>query len=568
MTAPAPHDNADRLAALRRYGILDTPPEEAFDEITRLLAHVCRAPVAVINFIDEARQWFKSEIGLGVRETPLDISFCAHAILQPGLFIVPDATQDERFACNPLVTSDPHLRFYAGALLETSDGFALGTICVLDTVPRDLDGPQKDALRTLARQVMSQLELRRELAAQARVRDELRRASEAAERANAAKDRFLATLSHELRTPLSPVLLAAAEWATNRDLPEALRDDLAMIHRNVELETRLIDDLLDLTRIVSGKLRLHPEPVRVHPLLTSVLDICAGDIFDKDLHVECDLRAADDRIIADPARLQQVLWNLIKNATKFTPDGGRIRVVTSDDGRGRLRIEVRDSGVGIPPDALPRVFEAFEQGGAEVTQRHGGLGLGLAISRAVVDLHGGTIRAESEGTGRGASFIVELPASRASVEPLASSGPSPGGHERRSGLRILLVEDHADTAKLLGRLLGRMGYVVLTAGTVARALDLAEAEPFDLVISDVGLPDASGYDLMRQIGQKHGISGIALSGYGMEGDLREAREAGFAEHLIKPVTVEMLDQAIRRIVPTLEGATSPGTEPDSSKGPW
>ena len=155
MTAPTPHDNADRLAALRRYGILDTPPEEAFDGITRLLAHVCRAPVAVINFVDEARQWFKSEIGLGVRETPLDISFCAHAILRPGLFIVPDTTKDDRFACNPLVTSDPHLRFYAGALLETSDGLALGTVCVLDTVPRDLDGPQKDALRTVARQVMS-----------------------------------------------------------------------------------------------------------------------------------------------------------------------------------------------------------------------------------------------------------------------------------------------------------------------------------------------------------------------------------------------------------------------------
>jgi signal transduction histidine kinase len=408
MTAPAPHDNADRLAALRRYDILDTPPEEAFDGITRLLAHVCRAPVAVINFVDEARQWFKSEIGLGVRETPLDISFCAHAILRPGLFIVPDTTKDERFSCNPLVTSDPHLRFYAGALLETSDGFALGTICVLDTVPRDLDGPQRDALRTLARQVMSQLELRRELAAQARVREELRRASEAAERANAAKDRFLATLSHELRTPLSPVLLAAAEWASNVDLPEALRGDLAMIHRNVELETRLIDDLLDLTRIVSGKLRLHPEPVRVHPLLTSVLDICAGDIFDKDLQVECDLRAADDRITADPARLQQVLWNLLKNATKFTPDGGWIRVVTSGEGRGRLRIEVRDSGVGIPPDALPRVFEAFEQGGEEVTHRHGGLGLGLAISRAVVDLHGGTIRADA-AEGGGCRMVVELP---------------------------------------------------------------------------------------------------------------------------------------------------------------
>ena len=184
MPPTAPCDDEPRLKALRRYGILDTSPEEAFDGIARLAAHVCRAPIAVINFIDERRQWFKSEIGLGVRETPLDVSICAHAILQTGLFVIRDTTKDERFARNPLVVSAPHLRFYAGALLETSDGHALGTLCVLDHVPRDLDEAQGDALLTLARQVMAQLELRRELAAQARNQEELRRARDDAERAN------------------------------------------------------------------------------------------------------------------------------------------------------------------------------------------------------------------------------------------------------------------------------------------------------------------------------------------------------------------------------------------------
>jgi hypothetical protein len=379
--------------------------------------------------------------------------------------------------------------------------------------------------------------------------EELTRMKELAESANRAKDHFLAVLSHELRTPLTPVLTTIQLLDRRTDLPADLREPLAMIRRNVALEARLIDDLLDLTRIARGKLELYFQPVDVHELLHQVLEICNPDIHAKRIGVTTELAAHRRWVQADPARLQQVLWNLLKNAVKFTPDGGHVTVGTSDGRGGTLQVRVVDTGIGIDAGMLPQIFDAFEQGGQDVTRLFGGLGLGLAISKALVDLHGGAITAESGGRGLGATFTLTLAA--AASEPLAASPlPTPPAEAHGpAGLRILLVEDHADTREALSDLLRMYGHDVQVAGSVTAALAAAGADPFDLVISDLGLPDGSGLELMPRIRAlvSYEVKGICLTGYGMEEDIRKSREAGFLAHLTKPVNFQELTAVLSRI---------------------
>ena len=360
--------------------------------------------------------------------------------------------------------------------------------------------------------------------------------------ANDAKDQFLATLSHELRTPLTPVLALVAGLQEDERAMD-LRRELDVIRRNVELEARLIDDLLDLTRIARGKLELLRGPADVRQILTHALQTCARDLTAKDLRLSTLLAAEDHGVWADGPRLTQVFWNLVRNAVKFTAPGGTIRVSSRIE-EGWLAVEVADDGMGIAPEMLPRIFDAFEQGQRSITRRFGGLGLGLAISKAIVDLHGGSLSADSGGTGKGATFTVRLqilPGARS-----ASPQPPAATQEDRPGWRILLVEDHEDTAEAMADLLGARGHRVTVARTLAEARAAADRESFDLLVSDLGLPDGSGHELMRELGAR-GLRGIALSGYGMEDDLRKSREAGFERHLIKPVSPQALEAAIQQV---------------------
>jgi two-component system, chemotaxis family, CheB/CheR fusion protein len=382
---------------------------------------------------------------------------------------------------------------------------------------------------------------------------ELRQAKEDAEAANQAKDRFLATLSHELRTPLSPVLLLASTLAEDPGVPPALRPLLDTIRRNVELEARLIDDLLDLTRITRGKLDMRLEVTDLRKLVEHTIEIaCAREMAAGRLRVVVELSPEDHRLWADSSRLTQVLWNLLSNAVKFTPVGGTVTVRSWADG-DLLVLQVSDTGVGIDPDLLPHIFDAFEQGRIRSPRRMGGLGLGLAIGRAIAEMHGGTLTADSDGRGRGARFTLALPRGR----ELPTAEEAPQGIEspksKIQNLRILLVEDNADTAEAMASLLALSGHQVTTARSVSQALSAVERrDGFDLVISDLGLPDGSGIDLMRELSTRHGLRGIALSGYGMEEDVRQSLEAGFTRHLTKPVSLPQLQAALREIAGTGE----------------
>ena len=372
--------------------------------------------------------------------------------------------------------------------------------------------------------------------------------------ANAAKDQFLALLSHELRNPLSPVIAMVGELeATLPDSP-AVHEALEVIRRNVELEAHLIDDLLDITRIAKGKLQLTFETICVHQIVHRAYEICREDIAAKNLEVEFRLRAADAHVEGDPARLQQVFWNLIKNSVKFTPEKGRITIKTVNPAPDKIDIRIADTGMGIEPERIEKIFNAFEQGQTSITRRFGGLGLGLTISKALIDAHGGKIRVESPGKDQGSTFSLEL-----ATVPSPISGDGAGAKkDRRAALekgadlpryrRVLVVDDHEDTCTGMKRMLERRGYQITVAHTAQQAVEKVRTQEFDLLISDIGLPDRSGYELMREVQSSKTLPGIALSGFGTEHDVNQSLAAGFSEHLTKPINFERLEEAICNVL--------------------
>ncbi len=391
----------------------------------------------------------------------------------------------------------------------------------------------------------------------ARQRTELEEAYRQAKEANARKDQFLARLSHELRTPLTPILAAVSEPDAGRAGGPELEETFRLIRRNVELEARLIDDLLDITRIVHGKLELDLRPVDLHELIGHALAICRPTAQAKGVTLSQDLHAARYRVSGDAARLQQVFWNLLNNAIKFTPAGGRVGIRTRDVADDRLEVEVTDSGMGITPERLEKIFDAFEQGDARVTREYGGLGLGLAICKALVEAHGGEISARSPGLGQGAVFRVALASSPVEA-PAKAEAPAPAaakaGAEAAVAWSVLLVEDHADSARVLVRLMTRRGYKVFHAASVAEAEALYRSEPVDVIVSDLGLPDGNGLDLIKRLQTIHPAPSIVLSGYGEAEAQASSLGAGVLEHLTKPVEWTRLEAVLQRVL----GQSRPG----------
>jgi signal transduction histidine kinase/ActR/RegA family two-component response regulator len=382
---------------------------------------------------------------------------------------------------------------------------------------------------------------------------ERRRAEEAlqqqkaiVEAADRTKDHFLAMLSHELRTPLTPVISALESLETEPAQTEDSKAALAMVRRNIELETQLIDDLLDFTRITRDKLQLRFVPVDAHLAISNVVEICRTEADSRRLRVHLNLRALMYHVAADAAKFQQIVWNLLKNAIKFTPEAGEITISSSNPSPEILTISVRDTGIGMEPEVMQRIFDPFEQGNRSFERRFGGLGLGLAISKSLAQAHGGTLTAQSEGRDRGSTFVLSMQ----TTSPAKGLG-SPAresGETSVQGLRILLVDDHQDTCAALEKLLVRRGHLVAATHNVRSAMEAAVRNRFDLLISDIALPDGSGIELMRQLQAISKMPGIAISGFGNNGDIEKSLEAGFCEHLIKPVKLEKLEAAMERAI--------------------
>ncbi|MDX2081371.1 MAG: response regulator [Terrimicrobiaceae bacterium] len=376
---------------------------------------------------------------------------------------------------------------------------------------------------------------------------EMERLFREAQEANSRKDQFLAALSHELRTPLTPVLAAISAIDVLDATPDQLRETFDIIRRNIQLEARLIDDLLDLTRISRGKLDVTLEGVNLHELLRHAAEACEAERAAKEITWVWDLRSTQPAILADAARMQQVFWNLLKNALKFTPRGGAVTICTVDTGDW-IDVAVADNGIGLLPNTEERIFDAFVQGDTELARRFGGLGLGLAISKALVEAHDGRIfAANRRDVPSGAVFTVSLPLRAAPETPAQPVREIVSKPPAAAGGTLLLVEDHADSAFFLKIILEGMNFRVLVADRVADALRIFEDQQIDYLVSDLGLPDGSGTELMEKIRAIRPIPAVALSGYGMEGDVQRSLEAGFAIHLTKPTDVHQLTDALREL---------------------
>ena len=375
---------------------------------------------------------------------------------------------------------------------------------------------------------------------------EMEAAKIVAEKANKAKDDFLGALSHELRTPLTPALAAAGYLADNAEnLPTEFREEIDTIRRNVQLQARLIDDLLDLTRVTRGKVELHFERVDAHAAVRDALGIAQTAIAEKELKVSTRLDAKSHHIWADPIRIQQVFWNLINNAVKFTGPGGKIDIHTSNDEHDHFIFAIADTGIGIEAERRDFLFKPFEQGEGNVARQFGGLGLGLAISKHLVDMHDGAISVESRGRSFGATFKVMLDVVKDRVGNSGVRAQLP--HKPTKSLRILIVEDHGDTRRTLSRLLGHFGHQISVADCTQSAMEIVQSKKFDVVLSDIGLPDGSGYDVISHAKRKQPVKGVALTGFGMDEDIRRSREAGFDFHLTKPVDFHELRSVLGQI---------------------
>lgn len=405
----------------------------------------------------------------------------------------------------------------------------------LQTVVRPNEGDLPDFYLTL-----TDLTERRE------IEQKLQQQKVLAEAAVASKDLFFAMLSHELRTPLTPLVALLEDVATDPKRPAKDLATFAIMRRNLDLETHLIDDLLDVSRIATGKLQLRRETIDLHRCLEQAIGICQVKIDGKGLQLDFEPAAPRHFVNADASRLHQVFWNLIKNAVKFTQAGGRIAIGTRCDDAFNVVVDFRDTGIGIDSWWLQNVFDAFFQIPLSRKQHGPGLGLGLAICKAITEAHGGTLTVTSPGIDRGTTFSLQLPTVAEPAKQIPGLVSDDAGRARREGMRLLLVEDHDDTRDVLARLLSRRGYSVEAARNSEEARTLGRTQKFDLLISDIALPDGTGYELLEKLSTEHGLRGIAISGFGLDADLAQSKAAGFLQHLVKPIDLKVLDTAIQR----------------------
>lgn len=564
MIPPPPIANEDaRLAALRSLDLLDTPPEPEYDDIARLAAEICGTPMAAVTLVDEARQWFKAAVGLPTREGPREHSFCGHAIAagHDGLLIVGDAGRDPRFHDNPLVTGDPGIRFYAGAPLLTREGLALGSLCVIDRQPRELTPGQRRALDALRRAVQRSLELRQVARAQQRTIRELvdtqaalQRARLAAETAKSAQGLYFAAVTHEIRTPLTAVLGMTSELRATTLTPQQA-DCVKTIAGSGEMLLAVVNDLLDFSKIESGRIEIEQTPFSLRTVVAESLRIVAQAAKDKGLGLTSELAPGlPETIVGDPTRLRQILVNLLANAVKFTDRGG-IDVVARPgadaNGRPLVHFSVRDTGIGLRPEQLGRLFEVYQQADPSTARRFGGTGLGLAISKRLAELLGGTMWVDSR-EGQGATFHFTV-----ALGPPADSTPAPVAPRRfdasfavRHPCRILAADDNAINQRVLRSILNRLGYQPRIAADGVEAIAALTAEPADVILMDLEMPGLDGRAaterIRREFSDDHQPVIIALTAHAGPDARAGALAAGMDEFLSKPLQPELLADLLSR----------------------
>ncbi|SHM76257.1 ATP-binding protein [Flavobacterium chilense] len=538
---PIPHSELDRLAALKRYNILDTLPEHAFDDATKLVSYICSVPIAHISFIDENRQWFKSEIGIGVSEVPREISFCRYTIMESEMVEIVDTYLNERFKDDPNVVDGFKVRFYAGIPLTTPDGYNIGTICAIDHVSKKLDENQRNALSIVARHVINQLELRTkniELSAQKKI----------AERAVFAKDSFLANMSHEIRTPLNAIIGFTDLLAQTR-LDDVQRDYIDSVQIAEENLLLIINDILDLSKIESGNLIIDAHPFHLKNTLKHVYDLLKVKV-PKDVEFNLFLDAEmPEIVIGDQGRLNQILVNLTGNALKFTEEGEvtvSVKKVAETADDYSLKFSVKDTGIGIPEDKLETIFERFTQAEESTTRKFGGTGLGLNIVKQLVELQNGEIHVKSK-TGRGSEFFFVLTYKKTNhieVETKPLAGYNLGK------LKILLCEDNVLNQKLVKNVISNFGFELDIAENGEAGIELLSKNNYDLVLMDLQMPVKDGYQTTRYIRNqlKLSIPIIAMTAHSLVGEQERCYQEGMNGYVPKPFKQTVLLDTIKTVM--------------------
>jgi two-component system, sensor histidine kinase len=554
IAAPLPPNETDRIHALEGLGILDTEAEEAFERITDLVSTMFGAPIVLISLIDRERQWFKSRCGLAASETHRDLAFCAHAILSEEVFYVEDAQQDARFHDSPLVVGEPNIRTYAGAPLILSEDIRLGTLCVIYPWVNPLSAQQRADLQRFADIVVDALRHRSNAALH-------ERACQRAEQESTEKSDFLATMSHEIRTPLNGIIgMAQALSRTALSDKQAQMLDVISLSGNTLL--RLINDLLDLSRIEAGKVELELMPFSTREILTRTLELFRPTAQEKGLRYTIDFKkCTGGHHISDPTRLSQIISNLVGNAIKFT-DRGEVRVEMSlksiaSSSHDVLHVAVHDTGIGINKDKINQLFQRFVQEDRTTTRRFGGSGLGLSISANLTELLGGTLMVESE-KGKGSCFSLSVPLLRAGADdrPVGEVDDSSGWTKplgAATSLRLLIAEDNPTNRLVLATMLEPLGTELTFATNGLEALECYACGRFDAVLMDIEMPEMDGLTTLGQMqktaraSQTALVPVIALTANALHDQLLRYRKAGFDDVVTKPIDMARLYQSLERI---------------------
>ena len=512
---------------MRRLLVLDTAPEQIFDDLVQVAAHLTGCPISLVSLVDAHRQWFKAKVGIDAAETPRDIAFCAHAILTPDqVFEIPDATKDVRFHDNPLVALDPSIRFYAGIPLVEPGGMPIGTLCVIDRIPHHLTEAQRDALHRLGRQVVAGLELRRLMRESLAHNAELAASRDAAIKANQEKSGFLAHMSHEIRTPLNGII-GMTSLLREAPLPAEQGEQVELIRMSGDALLGLINDILDLSKIESGHFQLEAEPFDLLAVLDDAAAMVTAQMEAKQLDFQlCMSPAVPTQRIGDAPRLRQVLVNLLSNAKKFTEHGSVRVVVEPGVGPGALRMHVIDTGIGMTPAVAAQIFDAYVQADASTARQYGGTGLGLTISRQLVEMMGGTLTVTSvPGGGTTFTCALTLP-----ISETTRSWPDLGG---------ATVDIPASLMPVLGPWLPVWHAVLAVPGTT---------------------PAVALVDVRTASTPRPGVPTIAVTGLA-NGELQEN---GCATRLSRPLRLERTALALARILGQRPGSTSyPSVEAQS-----
>nr|WP_315247115.1 ATP-binding protein [uncultured Flavobacterium sp.] len=538
---PIPHNETERLAALKRYNILDTLPDHAFDDATKLVSYICGVPIAHISFIDESRQWFKSEIGVGVSEVPREISFCNYTIMESKMVEIPDTFLNERFKDDPNVTGGFKVRFYAGIPLTTPDGYNIGTLCAVDHVSKELNEDQRNALSIIAKHVINQLELSTK-------NIELNTQRKIAERAVLAKDSFLANMSHEIRTPLNAII-GFTDLLAQTKLDVTQRDYIDSVQIAGENLLIIINDILDLSKIESGNLTIDAQPFNLRKTLKHVynlLKVKVPSTVEFNLFLDADL---PETVIGDQGRLNQILVNLTGNSLKFTEEGEvtvSVKKLAETDDYYSLKFSVKDTGIGIPEDKLKTIFERFTQAEESTTRRFGGTGLGLNIVKQLIELQHSEIHVKSK-QGYGSEFFFVLDYKKA--DHIESENETLLDEEL-GRLKILLCEDNALNQKLAKNVIHNFGFELDIAENGQEGIDLLSKNEYDLVLMDLQMPVKDGYQTTEYIRCEMNLTIpiIAMTAHSLVGEQERCYNVGMDAYVPKPFKQAMLLEAIKSVM--------------------